>query len=174
VVSTRPCLVVLTALVLAFEPEAGRGQPPRGVDQPKPAAIQLVAADAECAAARLRVLVGPGAVVTADRATNTVFLRADARGLARARRLLARLDAPRNNYFVRLDHADPARAAKVVGAVVGLLAFLSGDPEVGLFPLERHRAIFVTATAEQIRCVTWLVRQLEWWLLRELIRGPGC
>jgi type II secretory pathway component GspD/PulD (secretin) len=148
--------------VLLLTCGAGTGQgPSRAAAAPKPTLIPLVQVGAEYAAAKLRSLLGPGAEVTADKESNTILLRANAKEVERARGRLARLDAPRYTYVARLENAGPAPVARVIGAVMAVLAILGGDPEVPLVPLERDRAILFTATDAQARRLRWLVRQLD-------------
>ena len=153
--------VTVLALLLGCGSGAGQDISPRGADTPKPVVIPLVRADAEDAAGRLRTLLGPSAKVASDKETNTIFLWTDAERVARAKRLLARLDAPRYDYITRLENADPIPVARVAGTIMAALAFLGNEPAARLVPLERDRAIFFTATDAQAKCVRWLVRQLD-------------
>jgi type II secretory pathway component GspD/PulD (secretin) len=156
------CLsVALLALLLGCGADTGGEMLTRGVDGPKVVAISLIRADAEYAAARLKTLLGPGAEVTAYTETNTIFLRADAKDVERARGLLARLDEPRYNYLARLQNADPVLVTRVARAVLAVLAFLGNDSEVRLVPLERNRMILFTATDGQAKCLLWVIRWLD-------------
>ncbi len=142
---------------------AGGGQEPRprGVDAPRPVAIQLIRADAEHAAERLKILLGSKAKIDCDKETNTVFLHADPKGVERAKALLVRLDALQYDYIFRLENAEPVLVAKVAGCVMAVLAFFGEEPAATVSPLERDRAILITATDAQATFVRWLVRQLD-------------
>ncbi|AWM40443.1 Bacterial type II/III secretion system short domain protein [Gemmata obscuriglobus] len=149
--------VALLSLVGGIDP--GPKTWPLQADVAKPVVVPLIRADAERVAARLRARFG--VKVVADKASNTVFVWANAGHVERVRALLAGLDTPQYNYIVCLQSADPITTARVARAVSAVLAFLRDEPEVFLVPLERNRTIFFTATDAQATCVSWLVRQLD-------------
>jgi hypothetical protein len=151
---------------MLFDCVAGTGQDvtPRGADMTKPVAIQLKNVDAEYAARKLKSRLRPGVEVDFEKETATVFLRADIKGLERAKRMLARLDArqPQNVYVLGVENADPVLVVRVVEVMMAVIAFLCDDPKVRVSPNERDSQIVFTASDAQATCVCWLVRQLDW------------
>lgn len=124
--------------------------------------FQLVRADAEKAAGRLKILLGPDAKVTFSKVSNIVFVRAGSKGLERSKAVLKRLDAWRYHSFIWLTNVDPNLVVRIVGFAMTVESFLFNDPEVSLVVLEKSRGIFFRATEEQAKSVRWLVRQLDW------------
>jgi len=87
--------------------------------------LPLVRADAVWAARKLKAVLGTDADIVADEETNTVFVRASAGTIERAKDILKRLDEPFHRRVIEVKHRrgrngkDARVAAKSVGSVAG-------------------------------------------------------
>jgi type II secretory pathway component GspD/PulD (secretin) len=110
-------------------------------------------------ASALLATLPPGSVAVPDKRTSSVILTAGAPSIARARRLVAALDAPAfgrsdgvNAVAVSLRNAKPSDAVRALKAAL---------PDVSLLPDDRSNVVLVTGRPESIETARALLERLD-------------
>jgi Bacterial type II/III secretion system short domain len=136
---------------------------------PRYVSLALVRADAIKAAKRLTFLLGPDADIVADEETNTVFIRANADKIKKARDFLKRQDVPSFLYIIPLRNAESVKTAKKLNIVLTLFWLLGDDRDFHVISLDRENKISIYAGAEKTTQVNAIIR-----LLDEKPKHPTC
>jgi type II secretory pathway component GspD/PulD (secretin) len=141
---------ILVALVSSDLPE-GRCQEAKAQQYVH---VPLVRADAVKAAKRLSLFLGKDTDAFGDKKSNTVFIRASADKIQRAKDFLQQLDEPSYFYIISLKNAEAVKTAERLSAIMTVLWLLGDDRYIRVTAVDMGIAISATeAKAAQARTI---------------------